>query len=325
MDVLITSVSRKVSLIRSFQKALSDTVGGQVIGIDASPYAAALYVADIYYLAPQGQGTEFLDFVQDICRKHNVRIIIPTRDEELPFFAEHKEIFTALGVTVMVPSLQTVEICQDKKKFVYFCEAHNFAVPKTFNINDKSSMKFPVFVRDQFGKGSRWAFRIDDDQELGFIVTRLKSPLIQEYINADEYTVDIFADFTGKIMSVVPRLRLRIFGGESFVGKVCHHPEVIDETSRLAQALSLVGHNTIQCFWHQDKVKFIEVNPRYGGGAALGFAAGANTPKYIVQLVAGQQVRPSVDDIKEGFVMLRFTDDLFGIEQESGLKFETQD
>lgn len=309
MNILITSASRKVSLVKAFRRALSEEGSGQVVAIDANPRSAALYFADKAYIVPAGLDKEFLKTVQNICIKHEIKLVIPTRDEELPFFAENRKSLEDVGVCVMVSSLDAVKLCQDKALFVEFCLKHGLSVPKTYKPADL--FDFPVFVKSRFGKGSKGAFRANSRSELDCILGRLKDPVIQECIEAPEYTIDLFADFSGKVISVVPRERLTIFGGESFIGRTCKNWNIINESIRLAEALNLIGHNTIQCFLHNGQVKFIEVNPRYGGAANLGFAAGAFTPRMLIRLVLGKEVKPCIGDFKEGLYMLRYTEDLF--------------
>ena len=315
MNVLITSASRKVSLIKAFQRALEEEGGGQVIAIDANPRSAALYFADRGYIVPSGLGQDFLSAVKDICQEHDIRLVIPTRDEELPFFAVLRESFKHIGVTVMVSEPGVVNICQDKRLFIAFCAEHGLQVPRTYGTANDIT-EFPVFVKEKMGKGSKWAFRVEAASELDNLLSRLKDPIIQEYIEAPEYTVDLFADFSGQVLSVVPRERLSVFGGESFIGRTCKNWDIIKEAVRLAQVLGLVGHNTIQCFWHEGRVKFIEVNPRYGGAANLGFAAGAFTPRMLIRMVLGKEVKPSIGDFEDRYYMLRYTEDIFLSEQE---------
>ena len=80
---------------------------------------------------------------------------------------------------------------------------------------------------------------------------------------------------------------------------------------RLATALKLTGHNTIQCFLVGHTVKFIEVNPRFGGAASLGFAAGISTPALLVKLLKGEHVEPRIGAFKDNYFMLRYTDEIF--------------
>jgi putative hydrolase of the HAD superfamily len=123
--------------------------------------------------------------------------------------------------------------------------------------------------------------------------------------------VDLLADFQGRVLSVVPRLRQLVVAGESYVSRTAHAPDLIAETSRLATELHLVGHNTIQCFWNGKQAKFVEVNPRFGGGATLGIAAGADTPAMLIRLTSGETLPAQVGQFQADMVMLRFTEDLF--------------
>lgn len=265
MNVLITSASRKVALVKAFRRALEEEGGGQVVAIDASPRSPALYFADQGYIVPAGLGEDFLTAVYGICVKHDVQLLVPTRDEELPLFAVLRDSLRQMGITVMVPGPEVVRTCQDKRLFIHFCQKHGFLVPRTYG-NPEEVEGFPVFVKERIGKGSRWTFRVETASELENLLARLRDPIIQQWVDGPEYTVDLFADFSGQILSVVPRERLVTFDGESFVGRTCKDWDIIREAARLAQTLGLVGHNTIQCFWHEGRIKFIEVNPRYGGG-----------------------------------------------------------
>jgi carbamoyl-phosphate synthase large subunit len=135
--------------------------------------------------------------------------------------------------------------------------------------------------------------------------------IIQEFVQADEYTVDLFADFSARVISAVPRERTYTFGGESFVSRTCQNPTLIQESIRLATKLKLIGHNTIQCFYQNGMVKFIEVNPRFGGAASPGFSAGAFTPVFLLKLLNGETVEPRIGKFKADHIMLRYTEDLF--------------
>jgi len=306
MNVLITSASRKVSLVKAFKLALEQEGGGDVIAVDADRRSAALYFADYHYITPLGLGDDYLKSVLAICLKHDVNLIIPTRDEELPFFSNNRHLFLA---TIMIPSTETIRICQDKHLFVDACKQFNISIPKTYiNENDYA---FPIFVRPRTGKGSNQTHRVDSKDELWYVLKEIEHPIIQEFIDAAEYTVDLFSDFSGKVLSVVPRRRLVVFGGESFVGKTVKNFPVIGASITLALALNLIGHNTIQCFDNDGDIQFIEVNPRYGGGASLGFAAGAPTPRYLVRLMLGRDVETEVGVFTDGLTMLRYTNDLF--------------
>ena len=126
MNILITSASRKVSLIRAFQQALAQEGEGKVVAVDASPLAPALYLADEHYLIPESNKPEFLAIMLRLCEQLSINLLIPTRDEELPFFAEYRERFKEVGTLVTISDPATVRICQDKKLFIEFCQKNGF-------------------------------------------------------------------------------------------------------------------------------------------------------------------------------------------------------
>ncbi|HEC35433.1 MAG TPA: ATP-grasp domain-containing protein [Anaerolineae bacterium] len=312
MNVLITSASRKVSLVKAFQQALVEEGGGKVVAVDMSPLSVALYFADEHYLVPASHKPEFLEEILRLCESLEINLVIPTRDEELPFFSEHKEKFASVDSLVMVPDPATVRSCQDKKLFIQFCQENGFATPKTYEPEGLSiQTEFPLFVKPRHGKGGRRTIRVDSREELELALEGIPDAIVQEFVQAPEYTIDLFADFSGRVISVVPRERVRVFGGESFVGRTTSNPKLVQEAVRLARDLGLIGHNTIQCFLDNDTVKFIEVNPRFGGGANLGFAAGAPTPLFLVRLLKGETLEPKIGEFNDNLVMLRYTQDLF--------------
>lgn len=311
MNILITSVSRDVNLIQAFKEALSKEEGGKVIAADMSFYAAALYFADDYYIVPPTDHPAYIDTMLKLCQYLNIKLLISSRDEDLPILARNNAKFHKIGTTVMIADIQTINICQDKKLFLKFCRDNNFATPKTYFGKETKPDKFPVFIKPRYGKGTLLTGRIDSLDKLEIIKKKIKDLIIQEFIQAPEYTVDLFCDFSSRVISVVPRERIRTFGGESVVGKTVKNSILSQGSIKLAEKLKLVGHNTIQCFLDNDVVKFIEVNPRFGGGAHLGFAAGVSTPLLLIKLLKGATLPSIIGRFEDNLVMLRYTKDIF--------------
>ena len=312
MNILITSASRKVSLIRAFQQALAQEGGGKVVAVDASPLAPALYLADEHYLIPESNEPEFLATMLRLCEQLSINLLIPTRDEELPFFAEWRERFKEVGTLVMISDPATVRICQDKKLFIEFCQKNGFATPKSYSdLELCSNIEFPLFIKPRFGKGGRQATRVNSTAELELLLNQMPDAIVQEFVVAPEYTIDLFADFSCKVISVVPRERISLFGGESFISRTTKNPALIEEAVQLTTKMQLVGHNTIQCFLDGNMIKLIEVNPRFGGAANLGFAAGVPTPLFLVKLLKGEKLEPRIGEFRDNYIMFRYTDDLF--------------
>jgi len=313
MNVLITSASRKVALVRAFKDAMRRVLPeGGVIAVDTNAYAPALYEADAGYLVPRSDIPDFLSYLVEFCLKRDIKLVIPTRDEELLFFAEHSQVFLQHGIRVMIGSSEVIRRCLDKESFLRFCSRHGFAFPKLWLTNDLGNPAiYPVFLRPRSGKGGRGTKKIDSKAELDALIDDLKEVLIQEYIDAPEYTVDLFADFRGKAISAVPRKRLLVWGGESFVTVTDNNPGIIRETVRLAEAIGLVGHNTIQCFLRDGKPLFIEINPRFGGAFHLSIRAGADSPGYLLRMILGEELESRLGQFTDHLAMSRYVEDTF--------------
>jgi carbamoyl-phosphate synthase large subunit len=167
-----------------------------------------------------------------------------------------------------------------------------------------------LFVKGRFGKASKNVFKIENNMELESILKVVKEPIIQQYIESKEFTIDLFADFYGNVLSVVPRERINIFGGESIVGTTFKNIILQNQAARLSESLGLIGHNTIQCFFNGIDVNFIEVNPRYGGGATISILAGADSPYYLLKLLNGEKVEKSYENFADGFKVMRYIEDV---------------
>ena len=82
---------------------------------------------------------------------------------------------------------------------------------------------------------------------------------------------------------------------------------------RLARLLGSVwGVFCVQCRRQEGgKPRFFEINPRFGGGAPLSIAAGADLPLYLLQEVLGLPSTAKVGEFTDNLLMLRYDEALF--------------
>ena len=129
----------------------------------------------------------------------------------------------------------------------------------------------------------------------------------------DEYTVDIYFNKFGKLRSLVPRLRIETRAGEISKG-VTSKGIVYDYLKDKLQNLKGVrGCINLQLFvkLKEKLFKAIEINPRFGGGYPLSYAAGANFPKMIIQEYILNEDINFVDDWEDNLLMLRYDSNVF--------------
>ena len=88
---------------------------------------------------------------------------------------------------------------------------------------------------------------------------------------------------------------------------------MMKEHCRLVEALGgCRGMITIQCFLTPDNdVVFIEINPRFGGGVPLSIRAGADSPRWVLELLTGRDPVIAMDGWTDGMLMLRYDEGVF--------------
>ncbi len=291
-NVLILSAGRRVELIQSFQKA-KHTVGvtGTVVAIDHSLTAPALQFADQSYQVCKITDDSYISEVIEICQKEQIDLIVPTIDTELLKLAHERErIEKITQAKILISDLTVIELCRDKIQTQHFFEQIGLGVPKLIEMKDiiDKAYQFPLFIKPLNGSSSINTFKIKNEAELEFFLEYVPQPMVQSFITGTEYTIDAFVDFTHQPITIVPRERIATRSGEILKGKIVKDRELIDLTKYIIKKLEPIGHITIQCMKTSDGVKFIEINPRFGGGAPMSIHLGADSPANLYRLLRGE-------------------------------------
>ena len=316
VNILITSAGRRGALVKYFKKTIEEMKGvkGKVISIDVNPLSAALYISDKHYIVPRIFAPNYIDTLLDVCKKEDIKLIIPTIDTELLVLSQNKKKFGENGVVVALSDPKAVEICSDKLKTYQFFKENNIPTVDTFSYYQVDKMKninYPLFIKPCSGSASINTYRINNRKELDFFIDYIENPVVQEYAEGQEFTLDVLADLEGRVINVVPRERIEIRAGEINKGKTVKEEKLIEYGKIIVKELGGIGPITIQCFKKGDEIKFIEINTRFGGGYPLSFAAGANYPELLIRMVLGEKVAPRLGEFEENLIMLRWEDAVF--------------
>lgn len=313
INILFLSCGRRVSLINLFKKALKEEgqTDAKIIGVDINPLAPALRVVDKYYIVPPLTAKDFIPTIIEIAKKEEIKLILPLIDYDLPVLSKNKEnIEKETKSKVVVCDEKVIEIANDKYKTYKFFKENKIPTPETY-LPDEVNKKFPLFIKPRFGSASKGIHKVEDEEELNFFIKRTPSPIVQQFINGDEYTIDIFSDFEGNVISVVPRKRIEVRSGEVQKSVTVKDDGIINYAKKIAQKLLTIGPITIQCIKTDKEIKFIEINPRFGGGVILSIKAGANSPLYLIKLALGEKIEPQIGKYKVNLYMSRYDNEIF--------------
>ena len=318
INVLITAASRRVPLVRAFRDAVGKFGKGRVITTDINPLSPALYFGHRHHIVPLTTDQYYIPIIESICDAEDVRLVVPTIDDELPIFGRARERMESVGIRVAISSEQTGLICNDKYEMYQFCLRNDIPVPMTTLAEDMEtrSYRYPAIVKPRFGRGSVNVYTVQNEEHLRLFANYVPDALIQDFVEGTEFTVDVLCSFSGKVISVVPRERLVIRAGVSDKGITRKNRAVMDFAEDVALRLKIVGAANIQCKWDGHRVTLIEVNPRFSGGIPLTLAAGADFPSWMLQMAAGLDVRSQVGKFQDALAMMSFEESIFARESD---------
>lgn len=313
-NVLITAASRRIALIRGFKRALAQTPGGGKVWVtDYDKLAPGLRFADGYHIAPLSSSEDYIPTLLDVCKKRKIKLIIPSIDEELPLFGRHKKDFMDIGVIPLVSDERVGLICNDKTETARFFAQNGFPFAKSSppETIDFDNTTYPLFIKPRRGRGSIGAYTVKNRKELDFFSEYVTDPVIQEYLEGREYTVDVLAGLDGRILSVVPRERIVIRSGVSDRGKTHRYMKLIGLCKSICERLGIVGPVNMQCKVNNGKITFFEINPRFSGAIQLTIASGADFFRMILDEAMGLRPEPAIGDFRDNLLMLSYEDSIF--------------
>jgi carbamoyl-phosphate synthase large subunit len=317
LTVLFTCIGRRVSLLNSFRRAARQLkVNASFFGTDTTELSSALQLCDKGFLVKPTTHAGYIKQLLTIVKDNRVKLLVPTVDLDLKLLAQNKPKFAAMGCRVLVSEPDVVDICQDKRKTYQFLLKNGFDTPVTFSVAaalSKGKLGWPCFLKPWDGYASRGNAVVNNRKELLFFGKKVPNAICQEFVRGAEHTCDVYVDFNMKVRCVVPRKRIESRAGEVSKGQVAKHPGIMSEALRLVETLGAgPGVITLQLFLTgDDKVKFIEINPRFGGGVPLSIKAGGNFPKWILQELLGRKTNIRFDGFRDNLIMLRYDSEVW--------------
>lgn len=311
-NVLITAASRRVPLVRAFQRALRATGGGRVIVTDVNPLSPAVHEADAAFRVSLASDANYIHEILTIAAAERVNLVVPTIDDELPLFSAAIPLFNAAGIRVAVSPLWTTLLCNDKYATCRALDQKGIAAARSYLPETlPADIAFPLFVKPRWGRGGVGAFAIRDARELAFFLDYVEEPLLQNYLAGPEFTIDMLCDFAGRPLAVVPRERVVIRAGVIDRGRTVKDPALIALAESCAAALPFAGAVNIQCRVVEGRPVVFEINPRFSGGIPLTIQAGADFPAMLVRLAAGHRLMPAIGRFKDDLWMTNYETSVF--------------
>ena len=307
MRMLFTSVGRRVELMQAFRAAAERTgIPLEIYGADITPTAPALYYCDHTVIVPPIRDAAYLTTLQSFCKAEGIAALIPTIDTDLLLLAEHRAEFGDTKVLISAP--ERIHPCRDKRLTADLFHSCGLRSPKPVDDWMQYRGGYPAFIKPKDGSSSIFAYKVKNEDELKTYAQQVPDYIVQPFIGGTEYTVDIFCDFEGKPIFITPRIRLAVRAGEVLKTEISQDAKILAEMQRLIAVFQPCGPITVQLIRDNRTGEdyYIEINPRFGGGAPLSMKAGADSAEALLRLLQGESLGYAEGAAEDGAVFSRF-------------------
>jgi carbamoyl-phosphate synthase large subunit len=327
MNVLFTSIGRRNYMIPFFRESFS----GKLFASNSIAQTSGMFEADQAFVSPPIKSSAYIPFLLDLCRTHQIQLIIPLFDMDLSVLSKEKAKFESIGTRIIVSDAETIEKCFDKLAYANLSNGKSILAPATFTnlqaattaINN-GTLRFPLIVKPRWGTGSIATSVVESQESLENTFNHLEAQLgesflqdpvptgqknqmlIQEMAIGQEYGVDIVNDLKGEFFTAVVKRKLAMRAGETDMAEVVENElltNVAKEISALTKHIGMLDADFI--ITNEGEVFLIDLNPRFGGGYPFSHLSGLNVPELYKKWLNNEQPSPADLTIAYGAVIAK--------------------
>lgn len=325
LNILITDVSHPVTA-SAIETLRSTGHLYNIVGIDhsISQYAVGELWVDHHYTVPSlSDDTEgYVSSALQICKRHNINVIVPWTNEEAIIFAKHAPAFLEIGTRILTSNIDAIDRVVDKYFLMNGLKEKGFVTPNFYAVNTipelnsaVEALGYPsksVVVKPRNLSGARGFCLLDPRPNIskrGFsdslpfpafleLIKHLPPKqqtaldlIAMEFLSGEDYSVDILAN-NSKAIAVIPRLRLQTAGGVSSMGETTYNPLVSSIAASVVEKFGLDLNVNVQMRYRKGHVgtPFVyDVNPRISGTIAANDRAGINFIHEGIRMAIGNR------------------------------------
>jgi carbamoyl-phosphate synthase large subunit len=312
--VLILSPGSKVALTRALASA-AHSRGGALSAWEHDPHAPAASWCQARVEGGPIEDAATAQRLLDWCVRERVKLVVPSRHDDLPMLARIAEVLAAAGVALAVSAPESIDLCLDKVASHAWLRAHEIPAPEqtTAALLATSPLagRFPLIAKHPRGSGSRQVRVCRSPADLVGVPPEW---ILQSMAPGVEYTVNTYATRDGRCLCEIPHERLLTGDGEVVRGRTARIPALMDLARRITETLpGARGPLNIQVFWDADTrtATVIEINPRFGGGYPLAHEAGGRFAEWLLAEYLDGRTLPRLESWEDGLMMVRYREAKF--------------
>jgi len=241
---------------------------------------------DIFELAIPTNSDEYISWLCETIKKHEIDIVIPSIETDMYFWNEHRKEIEKAGAYPLLNNHELIDLCNDKwefyKKLVDVIP--EYLIPTTDKL-DENIFGFPYILKPKKGFGSKGIIRIKDENDFEVYKDQINSTLImQPIIGSDdkEYTVSAFFDNEHNLIEFLSLKRKLSINGYTEVAEVDSY-DFSNILTTIAKYVKPIGPTNFQFRLDKNlKMRLLEINPRISSATSIRASLGYNESKMSV-------------------------------------------
>lgn len=245
-----------------------------------------------YFLTPWVADDEeqYAAALLEICLKNQIHCVIPLMDYELPVLSRYRSIFQEKGITILVSNPDFIGNTLNKKRFFSFCEDCDIPTPPVY-LTWSAAPNDRKIVRKKIYSSAGAGFSIHESKAY-LIDFQEGSELIQDFIDAPEYGMDILNDLRGNFLHAAFRRKIAMRSGETDKAEVVFSDFLMNLAKYISLQTRHIGNLDIDFLMNaSNDLWMLDFNPRFGGGYPFTHLAGFDYLQAIVDQLTGKPVQ----------------------------------
>ena len=290
-----------------------------LIGSDGNPFNYAVPDCDITLSLPKISDRGYIESLLRAVAEHNVDIVIPGHDGELPLFAEAAQQFEAKGCKVVVSDVDLVSLSRDKLLWSQVFRKYTNKVVASCSVNEakehgcSSDVHLPAIAKPRGGSASSGlkivagfddlenvpndyvvqSFLFPQKTDPDYAVVR-KAVSLGRVVQVSEVSVQLVYSGSGELLGKMAT-RNRLKEGVPVVIEPIDSSivwDAVDEVRSVIERFSPKGPINLQGRLTEDGLIFFELNPRFTGITGNRAQFGFNEVSLVIDNLVRGDVRP---------------------------------
>lgn len=291
----------------------------QVFGSNSEGFFPSMVKIAAPFVLPRAADPEYLPRLLEICKSNRIKAVYPGSEVETGVLSRERRTLLAEGVVPMVNRPEIIATFQDSwMTYQTLKNLPGACVPETFRPEQTAGFgaaeDFPLIIKPVFGHGSQNIHIVDNERELSFVLAKMQTKgidvVVQKVVgNPDqEYTVGVFADKDGQIVSKISMKR-NMIAGATLTAHIDGYAEIEDYCARVATGLGSRGPLNIQLRRDGDNFYIFEINPRFSGTTPFRAMVGINEPDMMYRnTILGEPLHPVT--YQKGKIIMRMFEEV---------------